>query len=386
MFNMAQGVTRAHLGMLLWALFVGLSFPAVGLMSEGLPPLLLTAIRFAIAALAIWPLVWRKPDRWPSLPGLALYAFMGLSLAGFFGTMFWAAHRASALSMATLYVSVPLLAYYLGRAFSVERRASQLLGILTLGAVGALGLAWAETGGQPGDPQFGIGEAAFFVGCLASALYPVLSKWGLNRGWLSQRAELRTFWSLLTGSVLVGLLGLIVEAPQQLTNITLLDGLLLAYLGVFSSGMTFWLMQRATAVLTPGAVTGYSYLVPFVSMLLLFIDQPQRIGWHWLPGSLFVVLAIALLLRPDAIKRIRWRSHRSGARWPGHYVQSKPWQLGAPAQLAPGERTGNYRLGTDELLVDAEAISTISMEDLAVVPLDEAERPKHHRTRFTAAY
>jgi len=60
--------------------------------------------------------------------------------------------------------------------------------------------------------------------------------------------------------------------------------------------------------------------------------------------------------------------------------------LSPPAQLAPGERTGNYRLGTDELLLDPEGNSTISMEDLAVVLLDEAERPKHHRTRFTAGY
>lgn len=303
MSNAMQGVARAHSGMLLWALIVGLSFPAVGLMSEGLPPLLLTAIRFAIAALAVWPLVWRKPDLWPSLPGLALYAFMGLCLAGFFGTMFWAAHRATALSMASLYVSVPLLAYCLGRGFGVEPRAGRLLGILALGAVGALGLAWAETGGQLGELQFGIGEAVFFVGCLATALYPVLSKWGLGRGWLSHRAAVRTFWSLLTGGVLIGLLGLIWEAPQALATMTLSDALLLAYLGVFSSGMTFWLLQRATAVLTPGAATAYTYLVPFVSMLLLFIGQPQRIGWHWLPGGLLVMLTIALLLRRDAIKR-----------------------------------------------------------------------------------
>ena len=299
----SNSAMNSHLGMLLWALIVGSSFPAVGMMSEGLPPLLLTAIRFAVAALAILPLVWGKSDRWPSLPGLVLYAFMGLSLAGFFGTMFWAAHRTSALSMATLYVSVPLLAYFLGRAFGVERRASQLLWILVLGATGALGLAWAESGGQTAELQFGVAEAAFFVGCLASALYPVLSKWGLNHGWLSPWAELRTFWSLLTGSVLVALAGLIWEDTQQLIPLTLTDGLLLLYLGVFSSGVTFWLTQRATAVLTPAAVTGYSYLVPFVSMLLLLVNQPQRIGWHWLPGSLLVVLAIALLLKRDAANR-----------------------------------------------------------------------------------
>lgn len=67
--------------------------------------------------------------------------------------------------------------------------------------------------------------------------------------------------------------------------------------------MTFWLTQKATAVLTPAAVTGYSYLVPFVSMLLLFIEQPQRIDWHWLPGSQLVVVAIVLLLKRDAANR-----------------------------------------------------------------------------------
>lgn len=60
--------------------------------------------------------------------------------------------------------------------------------------------------------------------------------------------------------------------------------------------------------------------------------------------------------------------------------------LSPPAYLAPGERTGNYRLGADELLLDAEGNSTISMEDLAVALVDEAEQPKHHQTRFTVAY
>ncbi|MCQ4308285.1 DMT family transporter [Pseudomonas stutzeri] len=297
MTNTIHGVTRAHLGMVLWALFVGLSFPAVGLMSEGLPPLLLTAIRFSIAALALLPLLWRQEERWPSLPGLLLYALMGLSLAGFFGTMFWAAHRVSALSMATLFVSVPLLAYCIGRGLGVEQAAGRLLAILALGAFGALGLALAENNGDLSELKFGFGELAFFFGCIASALYPVLSKWGLHRGVLARQAGLRTFWSLFMGAILIGMLGLIWEQPAALTRMDLMDTALVIYLGVFSSGMTFFLQQRATAVLTPGAVTAYSYLVPFVSMVLLFVTQPQRIGWHWLPGSLMVVLAISLLLR-----------------------------------------------------------------------------------------
>ncbi len=60
--------------------------------------------------------------------------------------------------------------------------------------------------------------------------------------------------------------------------------------------------------------------------------------------------------------------------------------LSPPADLAPGDRTGQYRLGCDELLIDESGSSSLSMEDLAVVLLDEAEKPRHHQTRFTAAY
>ncbi|MEV6320783.1 NAD(P)H-binding protein [Nocardia sp. NPDC051787] len=57
--------------------------------------------------------------------------------------------------------------------------------------------------------------------------------------------------------------------------------------------------------------------------------------------------------------------------------------LSPPAELVPGERTGTYRLGADELLARADGLSAISMEDFAVALLDEAERPAHRRTRFT---
>ncbi|CUH88278.1 Putative NADH-flavin reductase [Phaeobacter sp. CECT 5382] len=59
----------------------------------------------------------------------------------------------------------------------------------------------------------------------------------------------------------------------------------------------------------------------------------------------------------------------------------------APAGLIePGERTGIFRLGGRELLVDEAGNSRISAEDYAVALLDEVEAPKHPRQVFTAAY
>lgn len=284
--------------MLLWAALVGLSFPVVGLMSE-LPPLLLTALRFAIACAGLFVLARRSPDFLPRGRSLPLYALMGLCLAGFFSAMFWAAHHATALTMATLHVTVPLLAFLLGLGLRVESPGWRLPAILALGAIGALGLAVAEAWQQGGGLRFGVGEAVFFAGCVATALYPVLSRWGLASGRLPESAAVRTFWSLGLGGLLVGLAGLVIEPVGRLAAMRATDLALLVYLGLCSSALTFWLMQRATAVLTPGVVTAYGYLVPFVSMLLLFLRSPQHIGWVWLPGSLMVLMAMALLMRGD---------------------------------------------------------------------------------------
>ncbi len=63
------------------------------------------------------------------------------------------------------------------------------------------------------------------------------------------------------------------------------------------------------------------------------------------------------------------------------------WTLVSPsALLLPGERTGKFRIGGDQLLVDADGASRISIEDLAMALVDELESPRHSRQRFTVGY
>jgi uncharacterized protein len=51
------------------------------------------------------------------------------------------------------------------------------------------------------------------------------------------------------------------------------------------------------------------------------------------------------------------------------------WTYISPAAvIAPGERTGSYRVGGDQLLTDAEGNSFISAEDYAVALVDELEK------------
>lgn len=64
------------------------------------------------------------------------------------------------------------------------------------------------------------------------------------------------------------------------------------------------------------------------------------------------------------------------------------WVFFSPAGMfdTEGKRTGKFRLGKDELVVDAEGNSHISVQDYAVAMVDELEKPAHHRERFTIGY
>lgn len=63
------------------------------------------------------------------------------------------------------------------------------------------------------------------------------------------------------------------------------------------------------------------------------------------------------------------------------------WTYVSPAAgIAPGERTGTFRLGEDQLLIDADGTSFISAEDYAVAVVDELEKGGEYQRRITVAY
>jgi len=64
-----------------------------------------------------------------------------------------------------------------------------------------------------------------------------------------------------------------------------------------------------------------------------------------------------------------------------------PWTYFSPAGFfEPGERTGKFRLGKDQLITDATGNSRISFEDYAIALVDELENPANIRQRFTIGY
>ena len=54
--------------------------------------------------------------------------------------------------------------------------------------------------------------------------------------------------------------------------------------------------------------------------------------------------------------------------------------------LKPGERTGKFKIGTDNPIFNENGESTISVNDLAVALINELEKPQFTGKRFTVGY
>lgn len=105
-------------------------------------------------------------------------------------------------------------------------------------------------------------------------------------------------------------------------------------------------------------------------------------------GSLEVAPGVQLLDTPQFPEA--YKPTAEGARKALELLKAEStldWTMLSPsAVIAPGERTGRFRLGGNQLLADSDGNSRISVEDYAVAMIDELEKPAHSGRRFTAGY
>ena len=105
-------------------------------------------------------------------------------------------------------------------------------------------------------------------------------------------------------------------------------------------------------------------------------------------GSLEVAPGVRLVTVPSFPAEYKAEAEKGGAFLDLLRAEKElNWTFLSPSALfLDGERTGKFRLGTDQLLTAADGKSWISFEDFAVALADEIDRPAHIRKRFTVGY
>ena len=106
-------------------------------------------------------------------------------------------------------------------------------------------------------------------------------------------------------------------------------------------------------------------------------------------GSLEVAPGQRLVDRPDfpAAARPTALAHARALEEVYRGIDDLDWTCVSPAgMIGPGKRTGEFRVGGDELLVDEAGQSRISIPDFAIAVADELEHGKAFGRRITVAY
>ena len=287
---------RGHLAMLLFSALVAGSFSLGSLAANEIAPAALNAARFAIAAILIGVAAlatggiprtaWRAPWRYLVLGGL---------FAVYFVLMFEGLKTAPPVSTAAVFTLTPVMAAGFGWLLLRQITTPRMAGALAIGAAGALWVIFRADLGALLAFRVGTGEAIYFWGCVAHAVYtPMVRK--LNRG---ERPVVFTFGMLLAGGLVLTVWG---AGDLRATDWTALPGIVwitLIYIAIFASAATFVLLQYATLRLPSAKVMAYTYLTPsWVIVWELALGNPVPPGLV-LPGVALTVMALLILLKEE---------------------------------------------------------------------------------------
>lgn len=285
-----------HLAMLAFSALVAGSFSLGAMAAPHIAPAALTVPRFALAGALVGAAAfasgkvqrsaWQAPWRYLVLGGL---------LAIYFVLMFEGLKTAAPVPAAAVFTLTPVMAAGFGWLLLRQRLTARMALALVIGAAGAV---WVIFRGDPAAIlrlQIGRGEAIYFWGCLAHAIYaPMVRR--LNRG---EPAVVFTFGMMVAGLGLLTLYGWRAVLETDWPALPAIVWICLVYVAVAASAMTFVLLQFATLRLPAAKVMAYTYLVPSWVLLWEIALGRAMPPTQVLIGVALTMGALGLLLKDE---------------------------------------------------------------------------------------
>ncbi len=285
---------RGHLLMLMATVLVATSFPVGAAITGQLDSLVLTLLRFSLAAVLFAPIVhWRYGLKLPNLMEMVRYSILSACLVAFFWGMFEALRHTSTLNTATLFSLTPVITAFASRLLLAERLSAAARVALPVGVIGAV---WVIFRGDPAALlalEIGLGDGIFLAGTIALGFYSPLIK-VFHRG--EPMAQM-TFWTLTTGAVWLFILSAprLSEVAWNTIPVSVYAGI--AYLAVFTTLVTFFVFQWSTGIIGPTKVMSYAFLNPAIVLGFGVILGKPAPPPETYPGLLIILAATVVLQR-----------------------------------------------------------------------------------------
>ena len=282
--------------MLSFSALVAGSFAMGSLAAPHIAPTALNAVRFVLAGLILSGVAAAsgKVTR-ASLEAPWRYLVLGGLMIAYFVLMFEGLKTAAPVSMSAVFTLTPLMAAGFGWLLMRQRMTGRMALALAVGAVGALWVIF--DGSLQAALRFGVGrgEAVYFVGCAAHAVYaPLVRK--LNRG---EPALVFTLWTNLAGTAMLLIWGWPALMATDWAALPPIVWITIAYTAIAATAATFVLLQFAALRLPSAKVMAYTYFTPsWVILWTLVLGQgvPPAVI---LVGVALTVVALLLLLKNE---------------------------------------------------------------------------------------
>ncbi|AIN13776.1 eamA-like transporter family protein [Yersinia pseudotuberculosis IP 32953] len=291
---MTTRVLKAHLQMLGFTALLGGSFIASATISNALPPMVITWLRYAIASLFfVVLLVSQGLLTLPHYRDLGRYTLISLPPLLYFACMIFSLQTTSTINSSALYTTVPLMSMVMSVVFLNSKSTWPVVAALLLGILGALLIIFKGDLSQVLHLSLMPSDYLFLFGCLGMALNPIVVK-KLHRG---EHALVLTGWSLICATLLLTVI-IAYQLPEiEWRNISVITWSGVLYLATFATALSFFLFQKACIVLSPTKVSGYVYLIP-LSVIVTNMMLGQTINWQEIAsGAILVIIAMAILVK-----------------------------------------------------------------------------------------
>ncbi|MBT8455184.1 MAG: DMT family transporter [Rhodobacteraceae bacterium] len=282
--------------MLAFSALVAGSFSLGAMVANDISPLALTTARFLIAGVIVGAIAAATGGlRRAHFAAPWRYVILGGLFAIYFVLMFEGLKTAPAVSAAAVFTLTPIMAGGFGWLLLRQVTTPRMAAALAIGAAGALWVIFRADLVALFAFEIGPGEAIYFWGCVAHALYaPMVRK--LNRG---EPAVVFTFGMLVAGFAVLLAVGWGEVTATDWLALPPLVYVALLYLSVFASSATFVLLQFASLRLPSAKVMAYTYLTPsFVILWEIALGNGAPRGLV-LGGVLLTVIALLMLLKSE---------------------------------------------------------------------------------------
>jgi len=284
-----------HAAMMLFAALIAGAFSIGKRAAPFIDPGALTAARFVLAGVVVSAalvVIGMRPKRAHFIAPWR-YLILGGLMGAYFVFMFEALKTASPVSTSAIFTLIPAMSAGFGWLLMRQRSTPVAIFALFIGALGAVWVIFRANLGALLTFDLGYGESIFFIGCACHALYtPLVRK--LNRG---EPVPIFTLLTIVGAAIVIGLYAIRPAIETDWQNMPSEVWVALVYLSIFTTGITFALLQFAALHLPAGKVMAYGYLTPsFVALYegLSGNGWPAPIVWVGV-GAILCALLILLI-------------------------------------------------------------------------------------------